>query len=82
MQFKITTTSYQEVKTPVFFKSESGIYYGILSEDLGISITSDGVNSTKYADIYTNYYKPGTEITQEEFRSVFKEMTEKLNSAI
>ena len=82
MQFKVTTTSYQEVKIPVFFKSESGIYYGILSEDLGISISADGINSTKFADIYTSYYKLENEVTKKEFKKVLKEMTEKFNSAI
>lgn len=82
MQFKITTTSYQEVKTPIFFKSDTGIYYGILSEDLGISISADGINSTKFADIYTSYYKLENEVTKKEFKKVLKEMTEKFNSAI
>lgn len=81
MQIEIITKKTKEVELPFFFKSESGIHYAILKEDLGIAIYSPDLSITKYPDIYLkNFTDTATKITAEEFTKRYDEVLEVFQS--
>lgn len=81
MQIEVITKTSQEIELPFFFKSESGIHYAILKEDLGIAIYSPDLSITKYPDIYLkNFTETATKITAEEFIKKYDETLENFQS--
>jgi hypothetical protein len=80
MVAEIIHKSKVEVELPLFFKSETGIWYGILSEDQGVCVNDSYLWSTTMPQIYLQFYKEENKVSAKKFAEVLEKEIETFNT--
>lgn len=80
MIVEIIHRSKVDIDLPVFFKSDTNIWYGVLSEDRGVCVSDNYLWSTTMPQVYLQFYKEENKVSAKKFAEVLEKEIEAFNT--